>query len=100
MYVKVVDWKSCKDQRLAKEVKPDRPLIASLLRTSAKKLRSQALLKLDNDTAASKTTLAYDSLRELLEALALSRGYKIYNHESVLKRIEDMIQKIKTKFFK
>lgn len=32
-------------------------------------------------TSSSKISLLYDSLRELLEALAIKNGYKIYNHE-------------------
>lgn len=34
-----------------------------------------------NVTLASKISLAYDFLRELLEALTLNKGFKIYNHE-------------------
>ena len=39
------------------------------------------MLELNKKTAISKISLAYDSLRELLEALSLKKGYKIYNHE-------------------
>ena len=39
------------------------------------------MLKTDNITANSKLSLAYDALREVLEALAIKQGYKIYNHE-------------------
>ena len=33
------------------------------------------------ETAVSKISLAYDSVRELLEAWALNAGFKIYNHQ-------------------
>ncbi len=36
---------------------------------------------MSNITASSKLSLAYDSLREVLEALALKKDYKIYNHD-------------------
>jgi len=42
---------------------------------------SNRMLTLTDDTAASKISLAYDALRELLEAWAVIKGYKIYNHE-------------------
>mgnify|MGYP001601626531 CR=1 FL=1 len=53
----------------------------SLINTSKNKLQSSELLTLNETTASSKLSLAYDSLRELLEAIALKNGYKIYNHE-------------------
>lgn len=76
-----MDWTACKKNRLVKEVKEDKNLIDSLKKSAEKKMKSQELLTLDNDTAAAKTSLAYDSLRELLEALAIKKGFKIYNHE-------------------
>lgn len=76
-----MDWKSCKKRGLVKEVKIDKNLIESLINSSNKKFKTQNTISLNNDTATSKISLIYDSLRELLEALAISKGYKIYNHE-------------------
>jgi hypothetical protein len=44
-------------------------------------LESEEKLELSEITASSKISLLYDSLRELLEALALKNRFKIYNHE-------------------
>ncbi|MBI3051170.1 hypothetical protein HYY74_01810 [Candidatus Woesearchaeota archaeon] len=77
-----MNWTDCrKSKNLVKEVSPDNNLIQSLIKSSAKKEHSFKLLILDENTASSKVSLAYDSLRELLEAIALLKGYKIYNHE-------------------
>ena len=76
-----MDFISCTRKRLVKRISVDNNLIKSLIQSSSKKLKSQKKLELDNDTAGSKVSLAYDALRELLEALAISEGYKIYNHE-------------------
>ncbi len=76
-----MDFSDCKRSQMVKEAKIDRNLIHSLVQSSSKKFLSQKLLPLTQDTASSKVSLAYDSLRELLEALAISKGYKIYNHE-------------------
>lgn len=76
-----MDFTSCKKNNLVKEIKVDNNLIQSLLKSSSKKFQTQKLIKLDNDTASSKITLIYDAIRELLEASAVSKGYKIYNHE-------------------
>ncbi len=75
------DWKNCLDTLTAKRVKPDDSMIKSLIKTSENKFESENQLEMSNVTAASKLSLAYDSLRELLEALAVKKGYKIYNHE-------------------
>ena len=76
-----MDFKECLKKSIVKEVKEDRELIASLRKTSKNKLESESNLKLNEVTAGSKISLLYDSLRELLEALAITNGYKIYNHE-------------------
>ena len=76
-----MDWKMCNNKDLVKEIKVDRHLINSLIKSSANKFNSQLLLELNEETASSKISLAYESLRMLLEALAISKGYKIYNHE-------------------
>ena len=76
-----IDWKSCLNSLTAKRVKPDDNVMKSLIKTSKNKLDSESQLEMSDITASSKLSLAYDSLRELLEALAIKNGYKIYNHE-------------------
>ena len=76
-----MDFNDCLKKRIAKEVKQDGELIKSILKTSQNKLDSQNKLELNEITSISKISLLYDSLREVLEALAIKRGYKIYNHE-------------------
>jgi hypothetical protein len=76
-----MDWISCKKNRLVKEIKTDNNLIISLINSSFNKIKTQETIKLNKETAASKISLAYDSLRELLETVAILKGYKIYNHE-------------------
>lgn len=76
-----MDWKECCSRRIAKDVKPDMGMIASLTKSSKNKSESESRLEMSNTTAGSKLSLAYDSLREILEALSLKNGFKIYNHE-------------------
>lgn len=75
-----MDWSECREKQ-AKLIAPDKELIKSLLEASANKYTSSQLLTLNEITKESVFILAYDALRELLEALTLSKGYKIYNHE-------------------
>ncbi len=76
-----MDWIECNNKKIVKPISTDENLIQSLLKTSEKKMESQELLPFNETTLASKISLAYNSIRELLEALSLKKGFKIYNHE-------------------
>jgi len=76
-----MDWTECHKKKFVKGVKKDDLLITSLRQSSSNKLVSCKRLELDSTTSSAKVSLAYDSLRELLEALALEKGFKIYNHD-------------------
>jgi hypothetical protein len=85
-----MDWEECNSKKLIKPAKIDESLIKSLIKSSSNKLESNNRLRLGGITASSKLGLVYDSLREILEALAIKNGFKIYNHEcfcSFLKEI-------------
>jgi len=77
----VIDWHECVKKRIVKDVQEDIYLINSLIKSSRNKLKSSDNLAISEVTASSKLSLAYDSLRELLESIALKKGFKIYNHE-------------------
>jgi hypothetical protein len=76
-----LDWKGCKDLTLAKIISPDPNLITFLINSSADRQKTAKMLPVNETTKESIISLLYDSLRELLEALAIKQGYKIYNHE-------------------
>ncbi len=87
-----MDWQSCKRGKFVKEVQPDKSLIQSLQVSSHKKQNTQKLLPLNDDTTTSKISLAYDALRELLEAYSIMKGYKLYNHECYTAFLKEIIQ--------
>ena len=87
-----MDWQECLNKRIAKEIKEDINLIESLLKTSNNKLESEEKLEMNEITAISKLSLTYDSLREALEALALKKGYKIYNHECYTAFLKEILE--------
>lgn len=88
-----MDWEECCIKEIVKNVNPDIYLIKSLIKSSKNKLESQKRLQMSDITASSKLTLAYDSLRELLEALSLKEGYKVYNHECYTAFLKEIIGK-------
>lgn len=77
----MMDWKECKDKKFIKEVAKDEYLIKSLVKSSKRRFESSKRLKLDGVTASAKISLIYESIRELLEAFAIKKGFKVYNHE-------------------
>jgi len=87
-----MDWKDCIKKRIAKAVGIDLDLIESLTKTSYNKLLSEEKLSLDSSTSGSKISLAYDSLRELLEALTIKKGFKIYNHECYAYFLKEILE--------
>jgi len=89
-----MDWNECNFKKLVKNIKKDTELIKSLSESSYNKLTSEELLTLNETTCSSKISLAYDSLRELLEALALEQGYKIYNHECYTPFLKEILKEV------
>ena len=79
------------DSLTAKNIKPDEGKIKSLLKSSESKFLSEGRLEMDKITATSKFSLAYESMREALEALAIKKGYKIYNHECYTYFLKEII---------
>jgi len=76
-----MDWEECGKKKIIKHVMPDENLSQSLVDGSRKKRLSAERLPIDEITAGSVIILLYDSARELLEALVIREGYKVYNHE-------------------
>jgi hypothetical protein len=89
-----MDWKECEDKKLVKEVNVDENLAASLLKSSLNKLKSAQRLELDEVSSASKVSLTYESLREVLEALAIKKGFKIYNHECFCSFLKEVCNEV------
>jgi len=86
-----MDWKECYTKRIVKEVNLDLNLISALIKASKNKFISQTKLGMSEITAAAKLSLAYDSLRELLEAFTLNEGFKVYNHECYTAFIKEIL---------
>jgi hypothetical protein len=76
-----IDWKGCIGTMQAKTVTPDTELINYLVDSSSNRRKTAKMIPLNETTKESVISLMYDSLRELLEALSIKEGFKIYNHE-------------------
>ena len=89
----MMDWEECCKKLIVKNVRPDTEMVKSLIKSSENRIKSESTLRMSKITASSKLSLAYDSLRELLEALALKTGYKIYNHECYSAFLKEIVNK-------
>lgn len=78
---KKIDWEDCKKRRIAKEVNVDTGLVNYIIESAGDREKTTNMLPINNTTKETVVSLMYDVLRELLEALSIKRGYKIYNHE-------------------
>jgi len=87
-----MDWAECMSRKIVKEISSDKHLVASLMEMASNKLKTQELLKMDDTTASSKVSLAYDALREYAEALAILKGFKVYNHECYCAFLKEKMQ--------
>ena len=77
--MKFVDF--LKEQKVRKAT-PDLQLVKSLMAMSERQFNTAKLLKIDNITKESVLVMCYEALRELVEALAVKHGYKVYSHEA------------------
>ena len=85
-----MDWKECFDKKFIKELKIDKNLINSLIKSSNNKVKTNNRLEIDETTASTKISIVYESLREILEALTIKKGFKIYNHECFVSFLDEI----------
>jgi len=78
---KKIDWEDCKKRRIAKEISVDVGLVNYIIESAKDREKTAKMLPINNTTKETVVSLMYDVLRELLEALSIKQGYKIYNHE-------------------
>lgn len=88
----MMDWEQCNKKRFVKKMHADKELVSSLMKCSEDKSFSASLLEFNEKTYPSIIILYYDSLRELLEALAVKNRYKIYNHECYVYFLKEILR--------
>jgi len=88
-----MDLKECIERRIVKNIKPDHEMAKSLVKDARNKIKTAEEIKLSQTSSSSLITLYYDALRGKLEALALKKGFKIYNHECYYAFLKEILQK-------
>ncbi|MEM5778478.1 MAG: hypothetical protein QXK49_02535 [Candidatus Aenigmatarchaeota archaeon] len=75
-----MDLKECFQKGLVKKVEINEELVKSLIEMSRIKEIAVKEAKINSINISAYVSLAYDSLREALEAACISKGYKVLSH--------------------
>ncbi|HLC31638.1 MAG TPA: hypothetical protein VJK51_03145 [Candidatus Nanoarchaeia archaeon] len=75
-----MDINDCMKKGEIRKTAIDKGRIQSLIEMSDSKEKVVKNASLDEDTVSAFFSLAYESLREVLEAIAFSKGYKVMSH--------------------
>jgi hypothetical protein len=75
-----MDLDECNKKGLVKKIKIDGELIKSLIEMANINENTVNTANIDEMNISSYVSLAYDSLREVLEAICVLNGYKVLSH--------------------
>jgi len=75
-----MDLDDCYRKNYIQKTRIDSELIKSLIEMSKIKEDTVNSAKINNANISAYVSMAYDSLREILEALCISKGYKVTSH--------------------
>lgn len=67
---------------LARKTFKDKSLVKSLIQNSKRDLKFLESLKINRNSVRKIMSNFYDVLRNILEAVSITKGYKIYSHEA------------------
>ncbi len=88
----MLSWEEFIREGIVRKISIDKNLILSLLKTSDEGLNFFKDTKVKEDNSSTLFKNYYDALREICEALALSRGYKIYQHEAITSFLKNILR--------
>jgi len=87
-----MDLDECFRKELIKKAKIDEDLIKSLIEMANINEATVRNAKIDGINISSYVSLAYDSLREVLEAICISKGYKVLSHICIAELLKELFE--------
>ncbi|MBI4020237.1 MAG: hypothetical protein HY367_02810 [Candidatus Aenigmarchaeota archaeon] len=88
-----MDIDECFRKGLIKRARPDEELVKSLVEMAGIKETAVNTASVNELNISAYVSLAYDALREVLEAICISKGYKVLSHicigELLKRELED-----------
>jgi len=94
-----MDIEECFQKGLIKKTEVDENLIKSLIEMS--KIKEDAVRKasVDNVNISAYISLAYDSLREAMEAICIYKGYKVLSHICIGELLKNLFKEFEYEEF-
>ncbi len=89
-----MDLESCKRKGFIRRTTPNRELAKSLVEMSKIKEKTVIASKLDKENISAYIPMAYDSLREILEAVGIMNSFKVTSHICMEKLLATIYPKI------
>lgn len=87
-----MDLNECFKKSFIKKTEVNVGLIKSLIEMSDVKELAVDTANINEKNISAYVSLAYDSLREILEALCISKGYKVLSHICIGELLKDIIK--------
>lgn len=87
-----MDLKECFENGLIKRTRINKGLIKSLVEMSDIKEGAVRKAPIDSINISAYVSLAYDSLREAMEAVCVSRGFKVLSHACAGELLKDLLK--------
>lgn len=87
-----MELNECFRKELIKKTEINKNLIKSLMEMSGIKETTVRTAAINEINISAYVSLAYDSLREILEAICISKGYKVLSHVCLGELLRDLIK--------
>lgn len=87
-----MDLDECFRKGLIKKTKIDKELVKSLIEMSKIKETAVKTANINEKNISAYVSLAYDALREMLEALCILHGYKVLSHICIGELLENILE--------
>ncbi|HIH14812.1 MAG: hypothetical protein QT08_C0009G0059 [archaeon GW2011_AR17] len=78
-----MDIEECYSKGFIRKTSIDKELMKSLVKMSESKIIAINSAKIDEITISAYVSMAYDALREILEAICIGKGYKVTSHQCI-----------------
>ncbi|MBW2981604.1 hypothetical protein KY343_01865 [Candidatus Woesearchaeota archaeon] len=87
-----MDLDDCFKKNLIKKTNIDKELIKSVIEMSNIKETTVKTAQINEQNISAYVSLAYDSLREILESICISYGYKVLSHICMGELLKDILK--------
>ena len=87
-----MDFHECLESGTAKEVPINILRAKSLIKSSKQAIKTAEIIRLNEDSAKSVFRELYEGLREFIEAIGFSKGYKFLDHISITYFLKEILK--------